>query len=87
VALVLQGTYFGGAELWLDVNASDDVTAVRVVNPTARTVRFALSRTTGNAPMPTQDFPPGADVTISLPGNRRFKWATSPNWIVDAWPL
>jgi hypothetical protein len=87
VALTLQGTY-AGVDLWFDVNASSDVTAVRVVNPTTRTVRLEVSRASGNGPVPRRDVTPGTDQTITLPGNRRFKYVDpAQNWIVDAWPL
>jgi hypothetical protein len=87
VADVLQGTYCG-VEVHFDVSVTSDVLAVRVVNPTARTVRIQVSRASGTGPMPARDVPPGTDETVALQGNRRFKYADpAQNWIVDAWPL
>lgn len=87
MALELQGTYCG-AELHFEVSATGEVSAIRVVNPTARTVRLAVGRTSGNGPMPARDVLPGTDQTIALPGNRRFSYTgLTQNWFVDAWPL
>ncbi len=76
----------GGLDVSFDVNASDQVVGVTVVNPTALTARVTVGKSTGNASV-EGSFLPGSTTTIPLTGPRRFAhaaeaadWYASVSW-------